>query len=393
MIKKLLFLLVAVALLAPTLALGSYERAIRVTATEVLDSLNNFILLQDYNERYLIHHKTGCGSVKEGDELILVIRGDLDGNQDDLHKGDYTKCIVDQAEVITGKLKVTGITGAGTYISISDNGIPYKIFYNERCRTLKNMVGQDVYVRKYGGSTLRAGDKFYLPGAGEMCSINFLYQEGLVPPEPEPLPGDNTRPTTPTHIRAIPSNNAVYLYWYAADDNVGIDHYVISASMYHMDDAVAQDPVVKPQEMPDTIKTQTNRASMKLDYLEPDELYFFRVIAVDTSGNESSYWSSEATAQTRSSIAQISLVNPVLRLFQVQETDTSFLFRWNNMSGYKYSVALEVDNQRVFADSDWRQTYVRIAKKSERKGKDLELTVRALNYRGISQKAVAKFSF
>jgi hypothetical protein len=395
MIKKIFLFIAAAACLTPLFVFGSYERAVRVTATEVVDHLNNFILIEEGNDRYLIHHKSGCGKVTEGDELTLVIRGDLDGNQDELYKGSYYSCEVDQAEPIDDTLTVTTISASDTYTSVSDNGKPYRIYYSERCKAIKNMSGQEVYVRKYGGSTLRIGDKFFLPGAGEMCSITYLYREDTLPSEPEPTPAslDVKRPTTPTHVRAIPTTSAVYLYWDAAEDNVGIDHYVISASLYHRDDPVAQDPEVKPQEMPDTIVTENNRPSMRIDFLEPDELYFFRVIAVDTSNNESSYWSEEATATTRSSIAQISLETSQLRLFQAQETDSSFLFRWNNMPGYKYSVALEVDGERVFADSDWHHTYIRIAKKSARKGKDLELTVRALNYRGISQKAVAEFSF
>ncbi|MBN2306419.1 hypothetical protein JXD20_00360 [Candidatus Peregrinibacteria bacterium] len=395
MVKRFLFLIAIAILLAPAFVFGAYERAVRVTATEVVDALNNFILVQDYDERYLIHHKTGCGSVKEGDPLTLVIRGELDGNQETLYKGDYASCTVDQAELITGTLVVTIVSASDTSTSVSDNGKPYRIYYSERCKGIKNMNGREVYLRKYGGSELRAGDKFFLPGAGEMCSITYVQSEIFEPSDTQPIPAniDVKRPTTPTHLRAIPTTSAVYLYWDAATDNVGIDHYVISASLYHRDDPVAQDPAVKPQEMPDTIRTQSNRPSMRIDFLEPDELYFFRVIAVDSSGNESSYWSEEATAFTKSSIAQISLENPVLRLFQAQETASSFLFRWNNLSGYKYSVALEVDNERVFADSNWTQTYIQIAKKPERKGKKLELIVRALNYRGITQTAIAKFSF
>lgn len=393
MIKRLFFLSAAVALLTPALALGSYERAIRVTATDVVDYMNNFILVQGYGEQYLIHHKTGCGKVTEGTELTLVIRGELDGNQDELWKGNYYNCIVDQAEPITGTLTVTTISSADTYTSVSDNGQPYRIYYSERCKAIKNMNGREVYVHKYGGSKLQAGDKFFLPGMGEMCGITYVQSEVYDFPEPKVVEGDIKRPTTPTHLRAIPTTSAVYLYWDEAEDNVGISHYVISASLYHRDDPVARDPEVKPQEMPDTFPTETNKNSLRIDNLEPDELYFFRVIAVDTSGNESSYWSEEATAFTKSSIAQISLENTELRLFQAQETPYSFLFRWTNLPGYKFSVVLEVDGERVYTNSNWQQSYIRILKKPERKGKELELMVRGLNYRGIVQKATAQFGF
>lgn len=393
MIKRFFPLIVATVILAPAFALGSYERAIRVTATEVVDHQNNFILIESNNEKWLLHHKSGCGKVVEGTELTLVIRGELDGNRDELWKGNYYHCVVDQAELITGTMTVTTVSPADNYTSVSDNGKPYRIYYSERCKAMRGMNGYDVYIRKYGGNMLRAGDKFFLPGAGEMCTITYVMPQGVAPPEPESVVGDVKRPTTPTHFRAIPMTSAVYLYWDAAQDNEGISHYVISASLYHRDDPVARDPEVKPQEMPNTIKTETNRPSLRLDNLEPDELYFFRIIAVDTSDNESSYWSEEATAFTKSSIARISLEPGLLRLFKAQETDNSFLFRWSNIPGAKYSVALEADNERIFANSDWWRTYIHILKKPERKGKELEFIVRSRDARGITQKATAKFSF
>jgi len=393
MIKKFFSLTLVILLLAPTLAFSSYEQARRVIAQNVVDHQNNFLLIESNGETWLLHHRTGCGSVKEGDVLTLVIRGELDGNRDEMWKGDYASCVIDQAEPITGTLQVLTISPADTYTMVSDGGTGYRIFYSERCRAIQNMKGRDVYVQKFNGGKLNAGDKFFLPGAGEMCAITYVEPEVPMAPEPEPPATDVKRPTTPTHIRAIPTTSAVYLYWDKAKDDGGIAYYVISASLYHRDDPVARDPEVKPQEMPDTFRTESNKNSLRIDQLEPDELYFFRVIAVDNSGNESSYWSEEATATTKSSIANISLKNDTLRLFQVQETSDSFLFRWNNISGTKYSVALEVDNERVFADSEWKQNYIRILKTPERKGKKLELIVRSLNYRGLTQKAVAEFSF
>ena len=393
MIQRLAAIFLVSTLVVPPLVFGGYESARRITTTDVVDHQNNFLLIEDNGEQWLIHHKTGCGSVQEGDELTLVTRGELDGVRDELWKGNYYHCVVDQAEAITGTLRVTTISAAKTYTSVSDQGKPYRIYYNERCAAIRNMKGKDVYVRKYGGNTLQAGDKFFLPGAGEMCTISYVQSELVTYADPEESEIDIKRPTTPTHLRAIPSNHAVYLYWDAAEDESGIAYYVISASLYHRDDPVAQDPSQKPQNMPDTFKTSNNKTSLRIDDLEPDELYFFRVIAVDQAGNESSYWSEEASAMTRSSIAEISLENETLRLFQTQETPNSFLFRWNRLPGSKYSVALEVDNERVFAESEWTKNYIRIFKKPERQGKKLELIVRSLNNRGISQKAVAEFTF
>ena len=376
------------------LVMGSYERAIRVVAKDVVDHQNNFILIEDDGVPYLLHHKTGCKDVEEGDNLTLVIRGELDGNRDELWNGDFSNCIIDQAERITGTMRVTTVSAAETYTSVSDNGTPYLIFYSERCKAMKGLNGWDVYVRKYSyDQVLREGDKFFLPGAGEFCTITHVQPEGVAPPDPEPVVGDVKRPTTPTRFRAIPTKNAVYLYWDAAKDDKGISHYEISASLYHVDDEVARDPSEKPQEMPGVIKTEGSKASYRLTELEPDELYFFRIIAVDTSGNKSSYWSEEARAFTKSSIASRSLETSPLRLYRAQETGDSYLFRWNTVPGAKYSVILEVDGERVFTSNDWRQTYIRILKKSERKDKELELTVRSLDFRGNILQDEQRFGF
>lgn len=394
MIKKIFPLLLAGIIIAPSLAMGGYERAVKIVAKDVVDHQNNFILFEDNGEQWLIHHQTGCKDVEEGDNLTLVISGELDGNQDVLWNGDYSNCIVDQAELITGKLHVTTVSNSDTSTSVSDDGTPYLIFYSERCKAMKGLNGWDVYVRKYSyDKTLREGDKFFLPGAGEFCTITHVTPEGIAPPQPEPVVGDIKRPTTPTHFRAIPTTSAVYLYWDESFDNAGIDHYEISASLYHVDDEVARDPSAHPQEMPGVFPTETNKPSYRLDFLDPDELYFFRIIAVDTSGNKSSYWSEEATAFTKSSIAERSVETSPLRLYQAQETDYSFLFRWNSIAGAKYSVVLEVDGERVFTSNDWRQQYVRILKKAERKGKKMELTVRSLDYRGNILQDSRTFSF
>lgn len=393
MIRKLFLLpIIVLALCAPILTHAGYEIARQVIATNVVDPLNNFVLVDSNGEDILIHHQTGCGDVHEGTKLTLVIRGDLDGNLDEMWNGDSQSCAIDQAEPITGTMVVTTFSPSDTYTSVSDNGKPYRIFYSERCKSMSAMGRKEVYVHKYG-TELRAGDRFFLPGAGEVCAITYVESELVTPPEPKPDTGDTKRPTTPTHFRAIPSTDSVYLYWDAAQDDGGIAYYVISASLYHRDDPVARDPDVKPQEMQDTFKTSSNDNHLRVTGLLPDEQYFFRIIAVDNAGNESSYWSEEATAFTKSSISQIGLENERLRLFEAQETEDSFLFRWTNLSGCRFSVSLEVDGERVLAESEWFRPYIRVLKKPERKGKEMKLIVRSLNSLGISQKASTTFSF
>jgi len=393
--KRPLFIFIAVilTLLAPVFVRAGYEEALQITATDVVDPLNNFLLIEGNGETTLIHHKTGCGDVHEGSKLTLVVRGELDGNQDTMWNGDSRSCIVDQAEPISGKMVVTTSSPANTYTSVSDNGKPYRIFYSERCKSMSAMGRKEVYVRKFGGTQLRTGDKFFLPGAGEMCAITYVEPEDLPLPEVKPVTEDIKRPTTPTHVRAVPSKDSVYLYWDAAKDDGGIAYYVISASLYHRDDPVAQDPSVKPQEMQDTFKTSSNDNHLRITGLKADELYFFRIIAVDNAGNESSYWSEETSANTKSAIAQIGLVNKRLELSKVQETPLSFLFQWTNLPGSNYTVALEVDGKRVYTNSQFHQTSLRVIKTSERKGKKMKLIVRSLNSLGINQDASISFNF
>ena len=108
-----LLIIITLTLCAPTLAHAGYEIARQVTATNVVDPLNNFVLVEGNGEIFLIHHKTGCGDVHEGTKLTLVVRGDLDGNLDEMWNGDYRNCIIDQAELITGS-KAKTISREGT---------------------------------------------------------------------------------------------------------------------------------------------------------------------------------------------------------------------------------------------------------------------------------------
>jgi len=373
-------------------AMAAYEYSVRITATDVVDRKNNF-LIERQGETFLIHHERGCGDVVEGDQLSLIVRGELDGNQDFLKKGTDRTCVVDQAEIITDTMQVSKVSTADTNTKIMDGNQEYRIYYSERCHALKGLNGQDVYIRKYGYE-LRAGDMIFLPNGEESCSLLTVQPINPLPPDPVPHPGvDIKRPSSPTNVRAIPTKSAVYIYWNPSTDNEGVSHYIVNTSLYHMEDASVREPV-GPAVLDNEIPTSDNTPSMRLTGLQSDELYFFRVLAVDTSGNLSSYWSQEATAMTRSSIAEISLKPIPIRIFEPQETDRSFLFRWNNIPGSStYTVILEVDGERKYINTNWNQNYIRILKKLERKGKDLKLIVRTLNTRGQRLEDTIEFSF
>jgi hypothetical protein len=378
-------------------AMAAYEYTQRVTVENFVDRKNNFLINFD-GETWLIHHASGCVDFEEGDELDLVIRGDLDGYSDYLKKGrDNDTCAIDQAEVIDGTLRVSKVSTVDTNTLVTDNnGQEYRIYYSTDCKALKGLNGQDVYFKGYGYQ-LQAGDELFLPGNAGSCALRTV--QAVIPLEretqdDETVTADIKLPTTPTNVRAIPMNDAVYVYWSPSTDNEGISHYIINASLYHTEDASvrsAGDLVVLDNEIP----TDDSASSFRVTDLQPDEKYFFRVVAVDTSGNRSSYWSEEATATTKSAIHDVVGAPATLKVAKTQETRRSFLFRWNPIPGAgTHTVILEVDGERTYINSHWTRSYVRISKKAERKGKDLKLIVRTLSADGrLQHEDSVSFSF
>jgi len=271
----------------------------------------------------------------------------------------------------------------------------HRIYYSERCRALKGLNGKDIYHYQFGHS-IAAGDMIYVPDSTESCPLTFVQTIEDLPDEPIPDPNegrDIKHPSTPANFRAIPTKNAVYLYWQPSTDNVAISHYIISTSLYHHVDERVREPGDLAV-LPDERVTSDNTPSARLTDLQPDELYFFRIVAVDTSGNKSSYWSEEATAMTKSAIAEIDLRTTPLRMYQAQETENSFLLRWNKIVGAaRFTVILEVDGERQYVNTQWFQNYIRIDKKLERKGKEMELIIRTLTPLGQRLEDSITFSF
>lgn len=380
-------------LLVTPMTMGAYEYTWNITASNVVDRHNNFLVKRD-GETWLIHHKTGCGEVREGDRLTLIIRGELDGSQDLLRKSLDRVCIVDLAELVTHTLTVSKVSTSDTGTHVLDaSGQEYRIYYSERCGALKGQNGNPVHVRQ-DGTVLKEGDTIFVPGSLERCPLTTVQAILPYPEEPEIDPRtDIKHPTTPTRVRAIPTKDAVYIYWDPSTDASGISHYIVNASLYHTEDAKVREPgdLIR---LENEIKTPDSKPSLRLTSLEPDELYFFRVVAVDKAGNLSPYWSREATAMTKSSIAQIDVGPVPLRIFPAQEDDFAFLFRWNNIpSSNRYTVILEVDGEREVLSTNWNHIYYRISKTNAREGKPLKLIVRTLDYRGTNLEDTVTFSF
>lgn len=372
-----------------TPALAAYETAFKIAATQVRDNFDDFLFEWD-NKTYLLHHGTGCGTIKDGDELTLVVRGEMDGYSEELRRGNYYKCPVDMVEPITGAVTVaTSSTGDRTTVVDDENARRFRIYYSENCHALKGMRGYKAYVRQYGYGDLQAGDTIFVPDSVISCALTSVVPLFDVGTDSLSYGGDQRAPSSPFELKAVPRTDSVDLYWKAATDDLGIAYYIISHSLYPVSDELRNDF----DAMPNHIYTPTNATSYKMTGLEMDETYYFRVIAVDTAGNISAYWSNQASATTRSSILEPDLTPEVLRLYYPMITDRYFLFRWNDLPGGRYTVILEVDDVRTVAIPDWPGTYVKVLKTAERKGKKLKLIIRGINLKGQQFTDSWDFSF
>ncbi len=388
--KKILFVFILSILITP-FVYGGYEYTQRVTIQDYEDNFNNFVVeMGEYDDKWLVHHTGTCGQLYEGREIVLIIGGTPDGNNDRLRNGLYYECPIDQLEQIDGTLLVSEYKWADNEAIVEDEqGNEYRIYFSTDCHAMKGLHGYKVYLRQFGFN-LNAGDIIYLPENGEHCAITYAARRDMPLEEvPEPV-RDIKKPTVPTNVRAYPGKTGAYLFWDAAKDDTYIAQYIISVSPYKILDTKEWDL----NDMPHKIYTNSDKTSYKIEDLQPDDTYFFYVIAVDAFGNISPEWSLPDDAYVRSSIAEVSLVASSLIIRQSQETDYSFLFRWNEIPGAEhYTVVLTVDGRRDFVSSNWQKDYIRILKKEERKGKNLKLLVRGYNSYGQRIEDEIRFSF
>jgi hypothetical protein len=390
--KKILFLLIA-SLFLPLITLAAYEYTERVKIQDYQDQFNNFVVeVGDYDETYLIHHSGNCGKLEEGREIILIVRGTLDGNNDRIRNGNLYECDIDQAELFDVKLEVIRVSTADTTTEVrTEDDKDYRIYYSEACHAMKGLNGYEVYLRQFGYD-LNAGDLIYLPGNEGQCAIRYAHRTDLpLPPTEEESERDIKKPTMPTNVKAYPGDGSAYLFWDASKDNVGIKQYIIAVSPYRIQDTKEWDF----NDMPGKIFTGSDKTSYKVTGLPNDDSYFFYVIAEDYAGNLSSEWSWPDDAFVKSAIIRPSLVTQPLIIRLSQETDSSFLFRWNDIKDKTrdYTVILKVDGDRELIFNDWMDDSIRIAKKSYREGEDLELIVRTYNIYGQLLQDEYEFSF
>jgi len=384
--KKLIISLVIVALLSPY-ANASYGYTKRVTILSLNKTTKN-LTIEHENKLWLIHYTGKCDELTEGGEVILSITSTLNSNGDLLKVSNYRTCPIDQAQVITGKLNIDYVYAAETNAIITDeSGDKYWMYVDARCTTLPRYWKSYVYTFQ-GGPKIAKGDYIYLPRNEGKCSITYLdeYAESTSVEKPE---GDVQSPTMVSEVTAVPEDGAVRLNWKPASDNVAIDYYIISYSPYHINTENFE-----VNSMPNRIKT--TETSYEVTGLTNKRNYYFYVLAVDTSGNQSSDWSPEETAMPQSSITTYTppVAHEDLTISKVQETTSSFLFQWNRLpSVIRQTVILETDGKRQFVSTEWIGDSIRIDKRTDRKGKDMKLIVRQYDIHGQMFEDTIEFKF
>jgi len=332
MLKTLTISILGLALLIPAV-MAYTDITERVVVEFSYPTNRNLVVLRD-GERWLIHYKGRCSKPEAGETVILSVRDSLDSNGDRLKTSDYHVCDIDQAEIIDEVLKVEKIYGGKTHVIVSDEqSRRYLIYFPSSCSNTKGYLNQSIFLRMYGSEVDRA-DRLFLPRKENQCDLTHV-EPLAADASGEDIPisriaekkselaagNDVKRPSTPGNPRAITGPGRAYVYWYEADDNVEIDHYVVAYSPYSLS---TED--LEIEDVLNFVTSETNTAVVP--DLQIGKLYFFYIKAVDTSGNASSDWSEEVSATPRkiTVIGTPGFNNLYLKIGQ--KTDKSFLFRW-----------------------------------------------------------------
>ena len=370
--KKLIAIIIGLALITPYTS-AYYEYTKKFTILELNKSTKNLII-EDEGKLMLLHYTGRCDEMEEGGQINISIQTELNSNGDVLVASSIHRCPIDQAEEINGELTLTQVFSDYSGLVTDENGDEYQIQYDARCVSMPRWWKEKIYIYK-AGSEMNRGDKIFLPRNEGSCSLFYVkkrqrYQEQ----EREKPEGDVTRPSMVSEVTATPGNGSAYLNWRGATDNVGVNQYVISYSLYRLNTKEYEF-----EDMPNKIMTGSNETSYQVPDLRNETPYFFYVVAMDSSGNVSDSWSPEASTTPSSSVRELATTHERIRLhiYKTQESSNSLLFRWNRIPSFsRQTVILEVDGERDFAFTDWEQDYIRILKKTERKGKSLKLIVR-----------------
>ncbi len=362
----------------------------KITIDDVTSKRVITITEPESGDSYLLHLQNGCGDLKKGQSVSLVVRGTLNGSGDIIKTDSLHQCNIDDAQHFNQKLYVKYVYSSNTEARVTDeSGSEYAIQYGRDCARLSAHRRQFIYALQ-GSETLRKSDRLILPNKEGMCSINYLKEKEDSKPRLEPSASINKAPTAVRWLKAFPRNGAVFLSWRPARDDKRIDHYVIgyNAHQFRADDLSVSD-------MPYTAISKSTHYTVR--GLDNNRAYYFYVTAVDNEGQISSDWSPMATAVPKSSIFSKEAPETGTYDFNLridQESSKSFLIRWDSHpSATRYSVYLEVDGERELSLTNYSKPFIRILKNDQRKGKTMELTVRAYSIRGYLEKGEFEFGF
>jgi len=278
-----------------SVAEAKYEFTENASVLSVNQLTRNIVIDRPGDDaKWLIHHQGYYHNVKVGGKVKLYIQNILDEIGDRIYVNFKRKLKIDQVDKINKIFKVNYVGPAGKIAQLVDqSGNRFDINYSRRCHGLP--LRQDIYVYQFG-STLAKGDTIFLPNNNGQCAIEYVGPVAQFIQEQADPEVDKKRPSMPRKVRAMPLNGATYLKWLPAKDNVGIDHYIVGYSI----DEIHQIKEWRMQDVPNQIKT--SEPNLKITGLRNNEIYYFYVIAVDTSGNVSSHWSRVAQVRPRTSL-------------------------------------------------------------------------------------------
>ncbi len=281
------------------LALSTFQSANADVSTRIkvddafINNRNIVVTHPVTNEQYLLYLGKGCGQMKVKQSVYLVLNGELDGNSDYIKSDAYHYCDIKKADAFNQKLFVNY-----TYISndearvMDEKGQEYYMDFDYRCSSIRRYEGYYIYAYVYN-SELSASDRILLPDMDGECStynVRKIQRKAKVVQQKK-----DAAPGMAGNVRTVPMNGSVALYWSRAYDDIGISHYVISYNKYYFDSKE-----VPYADMPNKVSTNSTTTYFTISGLENDQYYFFRIVAVDTSGNVSSTWSSAVMAMPRS---------------------------------------------------------------------------------------------
>lgn len=361
----------------------------RIEVGEVIGKRSITITHPDTGDDYLLYLYSGCGYLEEGQRVSLVTKGDLDGRYDLIKVDSYHRCSIATAWRYTDTYEVYYVYPGNDEAEVIDkNGNHLGFYYGPACSPIRGYKESNIYMLQ-GGSSFKKGDKIYFPDNAGQCSAGLVKEiDSEKPTAVEETDEDIKVPTTVKDVKASPGNGEVFLSWDAASDNEEISHYIISFNRYKIDPRN-----VPVSEMPN--QAETTKTNLTISDLENNKLYYFYVLAVDTSGNTSSDWSEVATTTPRSSIPlKPSAEDREFDLRLGNETSRSFTFYWNILPGTRrQTVILKLDGAWELSSKDPSLNSFRVLKRSHRKGRKLSLTVRAYDFRTLIKEEEIEFEF